>query len=127
MDPGNWATGLTGGSQFGYTLLFVVLVSSVMAVFLQHLALRLGVAAEMDLAQACRAAWNPWVNGVLFILAEIAIAATDLAEVIGSAIALNLLFGLPSGLACSSPPSTASSCWCSSSGLSAPWSSLLPS
>jgi len=95
MDPGNWATDLAGGSQFYYTLLSVVIVSSVMAIFLQHLALKLGVATGRDLAQACRDHFHPVVNFVLWIGCEIAIAACDLAEVIGSAIALNLLFGLP--------------------------------
>jgi manganese transport protein len=95
MDPGNWATDLAGGSQFYYTLLSVVIVSSLMAIFLQYLALKLGVATGRDLAQACRDHFHPVVNFVLWIGCEIAIAACDLAEVIGSAIALNLLFGLP--------------------------------
>jgi manganese transport protein len=95
MDPGNWATDLAGGSQFYYTLLSVVIVSSLMAIFLQHLALKLGVATGRDLAQACRDHFHPVVNFVLWVGCEIAIAACDLAEVIGSAIALNLLFGLP--------------------------------
>ncbi len=95
MDPGNWATSLAGGSQFNYTLLSVVIISSLMAIFLQHLALKLGVATGRDLAQACRDHFHPWVNFFLWIGCEIAIAACDLAEVIGSAIALNLLFGLP--------------------------------
>ena len=95
MDPGNWATDLAGGSQFYYTLLSVVIISSLMAIFLQHLALKLGVATGRDLAQACRDHFHPVVNVLLWIGCEIAIAACDLAEVIGSAIALNLLFGLP--------------------------------
>jgi manganese transport protein len=95
MDPGNWATDLAGGSQFYYTLLSVVIVSSLMAIFLQFLALKLGVATGRDLAQACRDHFHPVVNFFLWIGCEIAIAACDLAEVIGSAIALNLLFGLP--------------------------------
>jgi manganese transport protein len=95
MDPGNWATDLAGGSQFNYTLLSVVVISSLMAIFLQHLALKLGVATGRDLAQACRDHFHPGINFILWIGCEIAIAACDLAEVIGSAIALNLLFGLP--------------------------------
>lgn len=95
MDPGNWATDLAGGAQFYYTLLSVVVISSLMAIFLQHLALKLGVATGRDLAQACRDHFHPVVNFILWIGCEIAIAACDLAEVIGSAIALNLLFGLP--------------------------------
>ena len=95
MDPGNWATDLAGGSQFNYALLSVVVISSLMAIFLQHLALKLGVATGRDLAQACRDHFNPAINFVLWIGCEMAIAACDLAEVIGSAIALNLLFGLP--------------------------------
>jgi len=95
MDPGNWATDLAGGAQFYYTLLSVVIISSLMAIFLQHLALKLGVATGRDLAQACRDHFHPVINFSLWIGCEIAIAACDLAEVIGSAIALNLLFGLP--------------------------------
>ncbi|USN98058.1 MAG: Nramp family divalent metal transporter [Phycisphaeraceae bacterium] len=95
MDPGNWATDLEGGAKYGYTLLSVVLISSVMAMVLQHLALKLGIATGRDLAQACRDHYSKPVGIFLWILCEIAIAATDLAEVIGSAIALNLLFGLP--------------------------------
>jgi manganese transport protein len=95
MDPGNWATDLAGGSAFNYTLLSVVIISSFMAMFLQHLALKLGVATGKDLAQACRDHFHPVVAFPLWIGCEIAIAACDLAEVIGSAIALNLLFGLP--------------------------------
>ncbi len=95
MDPGNWATDLAGGSRFGYTLLCVVLLSSLMAVLLQSLAARLGIATGRDLAQACRDHYPRPVTFGLWLLAEGAICATDLAEVIGSAIALNLLFGLP--------------------------------
>jgi manganese transport protein len=95
MDPGNWATDLAGGSQFYYTLLSVVVISSLMAIFLQHLALKLGVVTGRDLAQACRDDFPPVISFLLWVGQEIAIAACDLAEVIGSAIALNLLFGLP--------------------------------
>ena len=95
MDPGNWATDLAGGAQFGYTLLSVVLISNFMAIVLQHLALKLGIATGRDLAQACRDHYSKPVSIFLWILCEIAIAACDLAEVIGSAIALNLLFGIP--------------------------------
>jgi manganese transport protein len=95
MDPGNWATDLEGGSNYGYTLLSVILLSNICAVLLQTLALRLGVVAERDLAQACRDAYPKYVVYVLWIITEIAIAATDMAEVIGSATALYLLFGLP--------------------------------
>ena len=102
MDPGNWATDIAAGSAYDYKLLFVILVSSLMAMFLQALALRLGLAAQMDLAQACRAHFSRPVSLVLWVLAEIAIVACDLAEVVGSAIALKLLFGLPMvwGVAC---------------------------
>jgi manganese transport protein len=95
MDPGNWATDIAGGARFGYTLLSVVMLSNLMAILLQTLAARLGVASGRDLAQACRDRFSRPVAVGLWVLAEIAIAATDLAEVIGSAIALNLLFGLP--------------------------------
>ena len=95
MDPGNWATDLAGGSQFGYLLLSVVLLSNLMAMLLQHLALKLGIATGQDLAQACRARYSRPVSIVLWLTCELAIVACDLAEVIGSAIALNLLFGLP--------------------------------
>lgn len=95
MDPGNWATSLAGGSEFGYTLLFAVLLSSVMAIVLQALCARLAVATGRDLAQACRDSYSRPVSFVLWALAELAIIATDLAEVIGTAIALKLLFGLP--------------------------------
>ena len=95
MDPGNWATDIAGGARFGYTLLSVVLMSSIFAMLLQHLALRLGIATGLDLAQACRRQYSRPVAMVLWVLAEIAIASTDLAEVLGSALALNLLFGIP--------------------------------
>ena len=95
MDPGNWATDLAGGAQFGYLLLSVVLISNLMAMLLQHLSLKLGIVTGRDLAQACRDHFSPPVAYGLWVLCEIAIAACDLAEVIGSAIALNLLFGLP--------------------------------
>jgi manganese transport protein len=101
MDPGNWATDLAGGSQFGYSLLSVILISNLMAVLLQGLASKLGVVTGRDLAQACRDHYSRPVVWGLWILCEIAIAACDLAEVIGSAIALNLLFGIaiPIGVA----------------------------
>ena len=95
MDPGNWATDLAGGARFGYTLLSVVLLSNLMAMLLQALALTLGIATGRDLAQACRDHYSRPVSFVLWVFCEIAIAACDLAEVIGSAIALNLLFGIP--------------------------------
>ncbi|HET7154658.1 MAG TPA: Nramp family divalent metal transporter [Hyphomicrobiaceae bacterium] len=95
MDPGNWATDLAGGARYGYTLLSVIMLSNLMAILLQALALRLGIASGRDLAQACRDHYSRPVSFGLWILCEIAIAATDLAEVLGSAIALNLLFGLP--------------------------------
>ena len=95
MDPGNWATDLAGGSQFGYTLLAVILLSNLMAVLLQGLSSKLGIVTGRDLAQACRDHYSPPVAFGLWVLCEIAIAACDLAEVIGTAIALNLLFGIP--------------------------------
>src|SRR3989475_3526657 len=95
MDPGNWAPALAGGARFGYTLLSVIMISTLMAILLQALAARLGIASGRDLAQACRDHYSRPVTIVLWILCEIAIAACDLAEVIGAAIALNLLFGLP--------------------------------
>src|SRR6266508_1075680 len=95
MAPGNWATDLAGGAKYGYTLLSVILLSNLMAILLQALAARLGIASGRDLAQACRDSYSKGTTVVLWILCEIAIAACDLAEVIGSAIALNLLFGLP--------------------------------
>jgi manganese transport protein len=95
MDPGNWATDIAGGSRFGYTLLFVIMASNLMAILLQSLSLKLGIATERDLAQLCREAYGRKVSFALWIFAEIAIAACDLAEVIGSAIALELLFHIP--------------------------------
>jgi len=95
MDPGNWATSLAGGSRFGYALLAVALISNIMAIVLQALCARLGVGSGRDLAQACRDAYPKWVSWPLWLLAEIAISATDLAEIIGTAIGLNLLFGIP--------------------------------
>jgi len=95
MDPGNWATDLAGGARYGYTLLSVILISNLMAILLQALAVRLGIASGRDLAQACRDSYSKPTTIVLWVLCEIAIAACDLAEVIGAAIALNLLFGLP--------------------------------
>jgi manganese transport protein len=95
MDPGNWATDLAGGAQFGYTLLSVILISNLMAILLQHLCVKLGIATGRDLAQACRDHYPRPVVWFLWILCELAIAACDLAEVIGSAIALQLLFGIP--------------------------------
>ncbi len=95
MDPGNWATDIAGGSKYGYTLLFVVMLSNLMAILLQSLALKLGVATERDLAQACRDTYSRRTTLFLWVFAEIAIAACDLAEVVGSAIALQLLFHLP--------------------------------
>jgi manganese transport protein len=95
MDPGNWATDLAGGARYGYTLLSVILISNLMAILLQALAVRLGIGSGRDLAQACRDSYSRPTTLVLWVLCEIAIAACDLAEVIGAAIALNLLFGLP--------------------------------
>jgi manganese transport protein len=95
MDPGNWATDLAGGARFGYTLLSVILISNLMAILLQALALKLGIVTGRDLAQACRDHYSRRVSFMLWVLCEIAIAACDLAEVIGSAIALNLLLGIP--------------------------------
>ena len=95
MDPGNWATDIAGGSKFGYTLLSVIMLSNLMAILLQALAARLGIATGRDLAQACRAAYPRPVGIMLWIACELAIIACDLAEVIGTAIALKLLFGLP--------------------------------
>jgi manganese transport protein len=95
MDPGNWATDLAGGARFGYTLLTVILLSNLMAILLQGLAAKLGIVTGRDLAQACRDHYSRPVSLLLWVLCEIAIAACDLAEVIGSAIALNLLFGIP--------------------------------
>jgi len=95
MDPGNWATDLAGGARFGYTLLTVILLSNLMAILLQGLAAKLGIVSGRDLAQACRDHYSKPVSFCLWVICEIAIAACDLAEVIGSAIALNLLFGIP--------------------------------
>lgn len=95
MDPGNWATAIAGGSAFGYTLLSVVMLANLMAIVLQSLSARLGIATGRDLAQACRDQYSPPVSFCLWLLAELAICATDLAEIIGTAIALNLLFGIP--------------------------------
>jgi manganese transport protein len=95
MDPGNWATDLAGGSAFGYTLLCVILISNMMAILLQGLSLKLGIVTGRDLAQACKDHYGPKTNFMLWVLCEIAIAACDLAEVIGAAIAFNLLFGIP--------------------------------
>ncbi|KAI9597438.1 natural resistance-associated macrophage protein-domain-containing protein [Syncephalis fuscata] len=95
MDPGNWATDLAAGSKFGYSLLTVIFFSNIAAVILQMMSVKLGVVTGMDLARMCREEFRPWLNWVLYIVCELAIIATDLAEVIGSAIALDLLFGLP--------------------------------
>src|SRR5712671_5461732 len=95
MDPGNWATDLAGGARFGYSLLCVVMISNLMAILLQHLCIKLGVATGRDLAQACRDHYPRPLVWFFWILCEIAIAACDLAEVVGSAIALQLLFGIP--------------------------------
>ena len=95
MDPGNWATDLGGGSKFGYTLLSVVLMSSLVAMFLQALSAKFGIASGRDLAQACREQYSPRLRIFLWVICELAIAACDLAEVLGSAVALKLLFGLP--------------------------------
>src|SRR6202451_4775586 len=95
MDPGNWGNDIAGGSQFGYTLLSVIMISNLMAILLQSLSLKLGVAPERDLAQLCRESYGRWVSFGRWVGAEIAIAACDLAEVVGSAIALNLLFHIP--------------------------------
>src|SRR6267378_6786152 len=95
MDPGNWATDLAGGAQFGYSLLTVIMISNFMAILLQHLCIKLGVATGRDLAQACRDHYSTLTVWFLWVICEIAIAACDLAEVVGSAIGLQLLFGLP--------------------------------
>src|SRR5579864_8613100 len=95
MDPGNWATDLAGGARYGYMLLSVIMLSNLMAILLQALAARLGIASGRDLAQACRDSYSRPTTIVLWVLCEIAIAACDLAEVLGSAVALNLLFHLP--------------------------------
>src|SRR5437762_10924521 len=95
MDPGNWATDLSGGAKYGYTLLAVVMISNFMAILLQYLCIKLGVVTGRDLAQACRDHYSKPTVLFLWILCELAIAACDLAEVVGSAIALQLLFGIP--------------------------------
>ncbi len=95
MDPGNWATDIEGGARFGYMLIWVLLMSNVMAVVLQTLSARLGIVTGLDLAQGCRREYRPSINFFLWVLAEIAIAATDLAEILGTVVGLNLLFGLP--------------------------------
>jgi manganese transport protein len=95
MDPGNWATDLAGGAKFGYTLLFAIMISNLMAILLQHLCVKLGIATGRDLAQACRDHYSRPTVWFLWILCELAIAACDLAEVVGSAIGLQLLFGIP--------------------------------
>src|SRR5713226_5934360 len=95
MDPGNWATDIAGGSRFAYALIFVLMMSNLMAILLQTLAARLGIVTQMDLAQACRSNYSRTASLALWVICEIAIAACDLAEVIGSAIALNLLFHIP--------------------------------
>src|SRR5687768_3660873 len=95
MDPGNWATDIAGGSQFGYKLLWILLMSNIIALLLQSLSARLGIVKGLDLAQASRNAFPAWANYPLYVLAQIAIIACDLAEIIGMAIGLNLLFGLP--------------------------------
>lgn len=95
MDPGNWATDLAGGSAYGYTLLFVILISSVFAMVLQYLTVKVGIATGKNLAQLCRQAFPRWVNVILWLMAEVMIIACDLAEVIGTAIGLQLLFNIP--------------------------------
>ncbi len=95
MDPGNWATDIEGGARYGYALLSIIMMSNLMAIVLQALSARLGIASGRDLAQACRDAYSRPTTIVLWLLCELAIAACDLAEVLGAAIALNLLFGLP--------------------------------
>src|SRR5881396_3715310 len=95
MDPGNWATDLAGGAKFGYALLFVVMLANFMAILLQHLCIKLGVATGRDLAQACRDHYSTPAAWFLWVICELAIAACDLAEVVGSAIGLQLLFGIP--------------------------------
>src|SRR6266852_2544103 len=95
MDPGNWATDLEGGARFGYELLWVLVLSNAMAILLQTLSARLGIITQRDLAQACRESYPRPISYALWVLSEIAIAACDLAEVLGAAIALNLLFHIP--------------------------------
>src|ERR1044072_5277446 len=95
MDPGNWATDIEGGARFGYQLLWVLVMSNAMAILLQTLSARLGIVSGRDLAQACRESYPKPISGALWVLCEVAIAACDLAEVLGAAIGLNLLFGIP--------------------------------
>src|SRR5437867_5224091 len=95
MDPGNWATDLAGGARFGYQLVWVLVMSNLMAVLLQTLSARLGVVTGKDLAQACRDEYPAWLSLPLWVLCEIAIVACDLAEVLGAAIGMKLLFGIP--------------------------------
>ena len=95
MDPGNWITSMQGGAQFGYILLFIILISSLAAMLLQSMTVRLGIATEMDLAQMTRHYLNRPLAIIFWIIAELAIIATDIAEIIGSAIALDLLFNIP--------------------------------
>src|SRR5450755_2154505 len=95
MDPGNWATDLEGGAKFGYRLLWVLVLSNAMAILLQTLSARLGIVTQSDLAQACRKSYPRWISVALWILCEIAIAACDLAEILGAAIGIKLLFGVP--------------------------------
>src|SRR5690348_5060020 len=95
MDPGNWATDLEGGARFGYQLLWVLVMSNLMAILLQTLSARLGIVTQRDLAQACRETYPQFISNALWVLCEIAIAACDLAEVLGAAIGLNLLFHIP--------------------------------
>jgi manganese transport protein len=111
MDPGNWGTDLAGGAQFKYGLLWVVALASFMAVILQVISARLGVATGKDLAQCCRDWYPRWTRWPNWIAMEIAIGATDLAESLGSAVALNLLFHIPLRGRLSSPPSTCCCCW----------------
>lgn len=128
MDPGNWATDIAGGSKFGYQLIWVLLMSNLMALLLQSLSARLGVVRQLDLAQASRNTYPKLVNYALWILAEVAIAACDLAEVLGMAIGLNLLFGLPLIWGVSLTVLDTLSCSCKVTGcaksrhLSLPWS-----
>src|SRR5256886_11239022 len=105
MDPGNWATDLAGGAKFGYSLLAVILVSNFMAILLQHLCIKLGVSTGRDLAQACRDHYSTPAVWFLWVICELAIAACDLAEVVGSAIGLQLLFGIPLVWGCVITPS----------------------
>lgn len=95
MDPGNWITSMQGGAQFGYILLFIILVSSLSAMLLQSMTVRLGIATDMDLAQMTRYYLNRPLAIMFWIIAELVIIATDIAEIIGSAIALDLLFNIP--------------------------------